>query len=109
MARYAFNPSEVWASEARVQGSLLAGSPGLREDVLPPMFGWHVPWDSPLPYVGLEFVKTASRFNRAWHNLMPGIILVPDPQTGRSRGRVRQGIAKQSLNVHARSVIPITP
>ncbi|CAE7746502.1 unnamed protein product [Symbiodinium sp. KB8] len=34
---YAFNPSE---------------------DVLPPMFGWHVPWDSPLPYVGLEFVKT---------------------------------------------------
>ena len=46
-----------------MQGSLLAGSRGL-EDVLPPMFGWHVPWDSPLPYVGLEFVKTATRFNR---------------------------------------------
>ena len=58
----------------------------------------------PSPIRGLGVCQDSDSVQqKAWRNLLPAIIPVPDPETGRSRGRVRQGIAEQSLHAHARS------
>ncbi|CAE7040770.1 unnamed protein product [Symbiodinium natans] len=59
-----------WVGQFPGSGTTYAFNPS--EDVLPPMVGWRVPWNSPLPEADLRFIKTAP-----WQRIIGHLALCP--------------------------------